>query len=54
MQLRVFVRLFKQTIDDTIRGSGYSGYITNEERESWVMNDEGLYLTAKDEGVTNI
>jgi hypothetical protein len=47
MKLSEFIKQHRQEIDDLIK----SPYKNDEERRQWILNDEGLYLWAKSEGV---
>ena len=52
MSMRVFIRKHRAEIDSAIRSacSGL-GRLNDEDREDWILNDEGLYLWAKSKGV---
>jgi hypothetical protein len=45
--MKDFIREHRAEIDDIIK----SKYHNDEERKSWILNDEGLYNWAKQEGV---
>lgn len=50
--LRDWVREHREDIDATIvRVCGRQLYKNDDERRGWVLNDQGLYLWAKSEGV---
>jgi hypothetical protein len=52
MKMRDFIRKHRTEIDDTIRGACSNiGRLSDDERENWIMNDEGLYNWARREGV---
>ena len=52
MTLKQFIKLFRQEIDACIKvRCSNIRTINDEERRQWILNDEGLYLWAKDEGV---
>jgi heterodisulfide reductase subunit B len=51
MRLREFIRKNKEEIDDIIKSACPNCKLNNDERENWIMNDEGLYIWAKSEGV---
>lgn len=51
MSMRKFLKTYSETIDSVIRANGIDGRITNDERELWVLNDEGLYRLAQSAGV---
>lgn len=56
MTLRNFIREHRNEIDEAIRRAlnRELPYKNDEERRLWILNDEGLYLWAKSEGVTGI
>jgi hypothetical protein len=55
MTLSEFIRENEPTIDDFIIGVyGETAVIDDDERENWVMNNEGLYTWALDLGVEEI
>jgi hypothetical protein len=50
MNIREFIRQNRASIDDAVHRVG--GECTNDdEREEWILNDEGLYLWARADGV---
>ncbi len=51
MTKRQFLKDNREEIDQIIRSTVPEAQINDEERWMWVMNDEGLYLWAKREGV---
>lgn len=51
MELETFVEEHRQEIDDYIHTVNPNQEIDDEERENWVMNDEGIYEWALNEGV---
>ncbi|HRT04077.1 MAG TPA: hypothetical protein P5204_00120 [Kiritimatiellia bacterium] len=54
MSLREFVRRNRTEIDAAIAsalGKDRNPYPNDEERRDWVLNDEGLYNWAREEGV---
>lgn len=65
MTIREFIRQHRSEIDDAINrvmyrydGNGGRGTIpdpppthNDQERHQWIINDEGLYLWARQEGV---
>jgi hypothetical protein len=52
MGMREFIRRNRKEIDAHIRAQCSNlGKLNDGDREGWVMNDEGLYLWAKREGV---
>lgn len=54
MTLRMFIEKHRDELDEHIRRTLNTTdfRINDEERRLWVLNDEGLYLWAKREGVT--
>lgn len=50
MTLKQFIKDHRQEIDQATK----STIKNDEEREMWILNDEGLYLWAKSEGVRGI
>jgi len=46
-----FISQNQKKIDEHIRAVVPTADIDDAERELWVLNDEGLYLWAKSEGV---
>jgi hypothetical protein len=53
MTIEDFIEEHREEIDVTIHRM-VTGSLDDEERESWIMNDEGLYDWAIDEGVEGI
>ena len=52
MSKREFIRTNRKKIDEHIRKIlPHIGTINDDEREQWIMNDEGLYNWARAEGV---
>jgi hypothetical protein len=55
MTMRAFIRLYRKEIDQHINAAlGKEGRWprrNDDERHIWVINDEGLYLWAQQEGV---
>lgn len=52
MTIQQFIKKHRVEIDEFIHCSLHSKYrLNDEEREQWILNDEGLYLWAKSEGV---
>lgn len=49
--LRNWIKENKEEIDKTIHIIVPEVKINDEERRMWILNDEGLYLWAKHEGV---
>lgn len=56
--LSVFVKQNRSEIDEAIRqyclsrgSSTVGGSLNDQDREKWVLNEEGLYLWARSEGV---
>jgi hypothetical protein len=49
--LKSFIRANRAEIDTAIRAQVPDARINDEERRLWVLNDEGLYLWARREGV---
>jgi len=54
MTLSEFIRENKQKIDSSIKNVCSNCDLDNEERENWIMNDEGLYNWALNSNVTDI
>lgn len=50
--MRTFIRQHRRDIDDRAKAIGYSGRLSDTDREDLVMNDEGLYNLAKSKGVS--
>jgi hypothetical protein len=44
MSMREYIRGNRTAIDSTIRQSGYTGTINDDDRAGMIMNVEGLYL----------
>ena len=51
MTLRAFVKKNRKEIDEWIHYSVPALRLNDEEREKWVLNNEGLYNWARSEGV---
>lgn len=51
MTKRDFIRKNREEIDAAIRSVCNNCRLNDEERELWIMNDEGLYRWARSEGV---
>ncbi|MFA5936514.1 MAG: hypothetical protein WC822_01405 [Candidatus Paceibacterota bacterium] len=52
MSMREFIRQHRKELDEYIRKPGSNiGSLNDKEREMWVLNDEGLYNWARQEGV---
>ena len=51
MTLKQFIRKNRQDIDSYIKTVCPNCRLNNEEREMWILNDEGLYIWARNEGV---
>ncbi len=52
MTMRQFIRKHRGEIDGAIRlACPNLGKFNDKDREGWILNDEGLYLWAKGEGV---
>ena len=51
MSMREFIRRNRAELDQSILSAGHRGKLNDEDREEWILNDEGLYLWAKREGV---
>ena len=49
--LRDFIRTNKAELDAAINRACPGVRLNNNEREMWIMNDEGLYNWARSEGV---
>lgn len=54
MTLSEFIRKNQAEIDRAIRSVVSNADLDNNERENWILNDEGLYSWALNEGVTDI
>lgn len=46
-----FIREHKADIDAVIKRKVPNALLTDEERRKWIINDEGLYVWARNEGV---
>jgi len=54
MTLREFIRENRNALDAIIRSYCPNvPRLSDQDREEWIQNDEGLYLWAKSEGVKN-
>ena len=51
MTLKQFIKKYKAEIDECIKAYCPNCKLNNDERESWILNDEGLYNWARSEGV---
>lgn len=52
MSMREFIRQNREEIDAAIRSTCDNlGKLNNEDRQDWIMNDEGLYSWARSSGV---
>ena len=52
MSMREFIRRNRAELDKAIRSSCSNlGSLNDEDRQQWVLNDEGLYNWARNEGV---
>lgn len=51
MKMRDFIRKNREEIDKAIKSVCPNCRLNDEERRGWILNDEGLYLWAKSEGV---
>jgi hypothetical protein len=51
MNLREFIREHRKELDECIKRVVPNARCNDEERRLWILNDEGLYLWAKSEGV---
>jgi len=49
--MKDFIKENRQEIDSAIRRVCNNCQLNDEERRLWILNDEGLYLWAKSEGV---
>ena len=49
--MREFIRNNREEIDRCIRRVCDNCRLNDEERRQWIMNDEGLYMWARREGV---
>jgi hypothetical protein len=51
MKLQDFIKQNRAEIDIAIRRVCDNCKLNDEERRAWILNDEGLYLWARREGV---
>jgi hypothetical protein len=51
MKLKNFIKENREEIDKCIKSVAPNSRINNDERRLWVLNDEGLYCWARQEGV---
>ena len=51
MTMKAFIKANRSEIDAAIRAAGARGSLNDEDREDWILNDEGLYSWARSEGV---
>ena len=51
MTMQEFIRDNRAAIDAIIRRNDPNADTSDDERELWIANDEGLYMWAKSEGV---
>lgn len=51
MTIREFIRQNRAELDRAIQGVIGPHKLNDENRRQWILNDEGLYLWAKSEGV---
>lgn len=52
MTLREFIRQNRDELDSAIHAAlGSRVKLNNDDREEWILNDEGLYRWARSEGV---
>lgn len=51
MTIREFIRQNRENLDIVIQGQCPGAARNDGERRMWIMNDEGLYLWARAEGV---
>lgn len=49
--MREFIKENRKELDACILRACPNGRLNDEERRQWVLNDEGLYLWARSEGV---
>ena len=52
MSMRQFIKENKTELDAAIHRVVPGASLNNEEREQWIMNDEGLYTWARSCGVS--
>lgn len=50
--MRAFIKENRAAIDALIQAKTGNTRINDDDREQWILNDEGLYLWAKKEGVS--
>ena len=51
MTFRDFIRTNRKEIDEAIHRVAPGITLNDEDREEWILNDEGLYEWAQSEGV---
>jgi len=51
MQLRQFIKENRRELDQAIKSAVPNARLNDEERQLWVLNDEGLYRWARSSGV---
>ena len=51
MTLRNFIKENKEEIDQCIKNVVPNAQLNYEERRMWILNDEGLYMWARSNGV---
>lgn len=51
MTMREFIRQNREELDEAIRRVCPGAAQNDDERELWILNDEGLYNWARGEGV---
>ena len=51
MTMREFIRENREALDEAIQSAAPGAPKNDGERRLWVLNDEGLYLWARREGV---
>jgi len=51
MTFREFIKQNREELDKAIQGAAPGSPKNDEERRLWVLNDEGLYRWARNEGV---
>ncbi len=52
MSLANWIKQHREELDRAIQSVSPGAPKNDQEREMWVLNDEGLYLWAKSEGVS--